>query len=233
MLLEVIAISVDDVERAVSGGADRIELIARMEEGGLTPEMELVREAVRISPIPVRVMIRPHSRSFCYSDAELEQIAEDIAAVREAGAAGVVLGTLTADGRVDEPALERLLAAAGDLPVTFHRAIDEARDLEEALEVILRYPQIDRVLTSGGQASAIDGADVIARLVRRTKGTHLHVMAGSGLTPENLTGFLAAAGVREVHFGRAVRAGQSVEGPVDPEAVKAVKQIIKKPESLR
>jgi len=227
--LEVIATSATDVVEAARGGADRIELVADLRQGGLTPDRALVAEAVRLSPIPVRVMIRPHARSFRYDRADLAAMRADIAAARAAGAAGLVFGALAADGRIDRDALEALLAAAGDTPVTFHRAFDDAADVDEALETLLAYPTIDRLLTSGGVPSAVDGAATIVRLVRRISrepGSKLRLLAGSGLTPETLAPFLDATGVREVHFGRAARRGSDVDAPVDAARVRAIKTIL-------
>lgn len=225
MLIEVIAACADDIQRAVAGGADRIELVTALAEGGLTPSLGLIEEAVTGSSVPVNVMIRPHSRSFVYDPGDLRVMERDIRAVRLAGAAGVVLGTLTEDGRVDQESLRRLLEASEGLSVTFHRAFDETRDLDEAAEDLLKFPAIDRVLTSGGKPSAVDAADAIKRLVDRTKGTSLRILAGSGLTAENLGDFVSLTGVNEVHFGRGVRENGQISGRVDSELIRRIKQV--------
>src|SRR5690606_948807 len=105
------------------GGADRVELVTAMEEGGLTPDNSLIREAVQAAAIPVHVMIRPHSRSFRYDEADVRSMLAAIEGAQACSAAGVVLGALNAAGGVDVPLMHRLLAAAGGLSVTFHRAI--------------------------------------------------------------------------------------------------------------
>lgn len=223
-MLEVIAVSAEDALRAESGGADRIELVAAMNEGGLTPSVRTMEETIASVAIPVRVMIRPHSRSFRYDLPELREMAASIAAARRAGADGVVLGVLDAENRVDKESLKRLLDAAQDMPVTFHRAFDETRDLDEAFEQLTEFPQIDRILTSGGKPSVLEATETVARLVERSRGTAVRIMAGSGLSEECIADFVACTGVGEVHFGRGVRCGMRTDGPVDPEQVRRIKR---------
>ncbi|WP_426446303.1 copper homeostasis protein CutC [Paenibacillus sp. S-38] len=226
--LEVIATSVEEAEAAARFGADRIEYIAAFEEGGLTPELGSIREVVGAVPIPVHVMVRPHSRSFRYGPDELRDMAEAVRRIREAGANGVVLGVLTREGTVDEEALKVLLEAAGDLSVTFHRAFDEIEDQPGALRTLLAYPQIRHVLTSGGRPSALEAAHRLRELTELSRGTHLTVLAGSGLRPEGLEAFLRRTGVREVHLGTGVRYGGDPAQGIDPARMQTVKAILER-----
>ncbi|WP_373230157.1 copper homeostasis protein CutC [Cohnella sp.] len=225
MLLEVIATCADDIVKANSGGADRIELVTGLQEGGMSPSLGLLEAAVNLSAVPVHVMIRPHSRSFHYDPDDVRIMVKDIGAVRRAGAAGIVLGALQENGRVDKDTLKLLLEAAEDLSVTFHRAFDETRDLDEALDDLLAFP-VDRILTSGGKPSVLQAMDTIGRLVKRTQGTRLRILAGSGLTIESLPEFIMKTEVKEFHFGRGVRAGMLSTGQIDPELVRRIKQSI-------
>ncbi|MBW5448523.1 copper homeostasis protein CutC [Cohnella sp. CFH 77786] len=224
MLLEVIATCMDDIVRAAAGGADRIELVTGLTEGGLTPSLGLIEEAASSSPVPVHVMIRPHSRTFVYDRDDLRVMVKDIRAVLRAGAAGIVLGVLTEEGRVNQEALKRLLAESGGLSVTFHRAFDDTRNLDEALDDLLSFPAIDRILTSGGQASALEAADTIRHLAGRLEHAPIRLLAGSGLTAESLPGFLLQTGVKEVHFGRGVRENGLASGRIDPERIRSIKR---------
>lgn len=229
--LEVIALSLEDALAAEEGGADRIELIAAMEEGGLTPPIELAERVAARTKLDMQVMVRPHGRSFVYGEPELERMAEDIRAIRRLDKPGFVLGCLTPDKRVDSRALSRLFAETGEsgARVTFHRAIDEAADLEQAYRELGAFPAIRRVLTSGGAPAAPAGAALIRRLRQleaAMPGTPA-VMAGSGLTIETLPGFLVETGVREVHLGTGVR---SLDGAgrsrVDPRKVAKVRELL-------
>ncbi|WP_308638077.1 copper homeostasis protein CutC [Paenibacillus silvisoli] len=224
MLLEVIALTPEDARQAAACGADRIELVSAIEEGGLTPALSIAEEITAESAIPVHVMIRPHSRSFRYSDEDMAQMIASMKELRRFRLGAFVLGVLTAEQTVDEEKLKRLLDAADGVPVTFHRAFDEARSLEEAFETLAKYPLIRTVLTSGGKPSALDAQDQIARLVQLggSLGSAPEVLAGSGLTPETIAGFVQRTVVRAVHFGSGVRQGGKAAAPIDPQRMAAV-----------
>lgn len=194
-------ICIDSVEGALAaqqGGAQRVELCDNLVEGGTTPSLGMLRLARRQVSIAIHVLIRPRGGDFCYTPLEFAVMAEDIRAAREAGADGVVLGLLLPDGRVDAARTAELVELARPLSVTFHRAIDLCRDSAEALET-LAWLGVERVLTSGREATALQGAACIAGLVRRSAG-RVKVMAGGGVTAENLPELVAATGVGEVHF---------------------------------
>jgi len=228
MKLEVIATCMDDALKAEANGADRLELITAITEGGLTPGIGLVQQVVRSVQIPVHVMVRPHSRSFVYDKHDLETMIAEVKAIAAAGAAGIVVGALTADGRIDEAALESMLPWAEEMQVTFHRAFDELEDQLEGLRTLLRYPQITRILTSGGLKPAPEAIPAIRKLVEAANGGSLKILAGNGLTPETVVSFIEQTGVPEVHFGSAVRLGRSGLAPIDPAQLKALSDSIRK-----
>jgi len=196
-------VCVDDpagLAEAIAGGADRIELCAALSLGGLTPPPGLITAAAE-SPVPVFAMIRPRSGDFVFSPAEVRAMRADIRAMRDAGLAGVVLGANRADGTLDAAVLSDLLAEAAGMEATLHRAIDLTPDPEAAVETAVALG-FGRILTSGGQARAHEGADVLARMFRAAAG-RLIVMPGSGVTPETVPA-LAALPLREVHASCAI-----------------------------
>ena len=144
------------------------------------------------------VIIRPRGYDFLYSSEELQVMLHDIQTARALGADGVVIGCLNRDGRVDVQPCQALVAAAGPLDITFHRAFDMTRDLSEALEDVCALG-IRRVLTSGGRQDVPAGADQIATLVGQAKG-RVSIMPGGGVTAENLAEIVAATGVKEIHL---------------------------------
>lgn len=223
ILLEVIGTTVQEVKEAALHGADRIELITAFSEGGLTPSLGLIEEAVASVSIPVNVMVRPHSRSFVYDKDDQATILRDIRLIQGTGANAIVFGALTPEGKVDAELLERVLDAAGDMPLTFHRAIDQSIDLLQALDVLLAYPRVTTVLTSGGEPSALHGLARIQAMVRRAAGSSLEILAGSGLTAETVVEFARTAGVKQVHFGSNVRIGGHALAPIDPERLRALR----------
>ncbi len=197
LVLEIAANSLASALAAQEGGADRIELCAALELGGLTPsyaQIALTRERVRI---PIYVLIRPRTGDFVYSDGEHETMLRDIETCASLGCEGVVIGALDGDGSVDTNRCRTMIAAAGRLGVTFHRAFDMSRDPETALEAIIALG-CERVLTSGAQADAPSGAALIAKLVVQAAG-RISVMPGAGVNAQNIGALRALTGAREFH----------------------------------
>lgn len=222
-MLEIIATSVADAIAAERSGADRLELCAALSEGGLTPSLGLVKAVVQAVEIPVHVIVRPHSRTFKYDESDLAVMLADIRYINQAGAAGIVIGVLDEDNKVNTESLTRLLQEAGEMKVTFHRAFDDIDDQLTALEVIAGFPQIQRILTSGGQAPAPEAAEQLKRLVDKSRDTTVCILAGNGMRPETLSALVMATGLEEVHFGSAVRVNRSFMHPVDEAVIAEVK----------
>lgn len=220
----MIATSVRDVIAAERSGADRIELITGMVEGGMTPSYGLIEAAVQATHLPVQVMIRPHSYSFFYDRLDVAAMIADIRTVKRLGAAGVVLGALTPEGRLDLEVMARLLEEAEGLSVTFHRAFDEVRDVQEALAELEKFKQIDRILTSGGKPNVLDAVQEMKRLVVWSQRASIRILAGSGLTMASLPAFIAETGVQEVHFGKGVRLNGDPLSPIDPARIQQIKE---------
>jgi copper homeostasis protein len=153
-----------------------------------------VKAAVRI---PVFAIIRPRGGGFVYSDDEIAVMRLDIEAAKMLGANGLVVGALTRDGRIDTDRLRVLVQAAGDLPVTFHRAFDLLRDQQQGLETLI-HAGVSRVLTSGGAQTAVEGIASLAALARRAAG-QIEVMAGGGVREENVQEIVQRSHIREVH----------------------------------
>ncbi len=222
-MLEIIATSVADAIAAERSGADRLELCAALSEGGLTPSLGLVEAVVEAVSIPVHVIVRPHSRTFQYDESDLTVMLADIRYIKQAGAAGIVIGVLNEDNEVNTRALSRLLTEAGGMKVTFHRAFDDIANQLEALEVIASFPQIQRILTSGGQAPAPEAAEQLKKLVDKSRNTSVRILAGNGMSPETLSTLVRVTGLEEVHFGSAVRVNRSFMYPIDEAVIAGVK----------
>ncbi|MFJ7933313.1 copper homeostasis protein CutC [Sporosarcina sp. NPDC096371] len=227
MKLEIIATSVADAIAAEQSGAERLELCAALSEGGLTPSLGLIKAVVSSVDIPVHIIVRPHSRTFQYDEYDISVMLADIRHIKQAGAAGIVIGVLNEENKVNTEALSRLLEEAGDMNVTFHRAFDEIVDQLEALEVIASYPQIQRILTSGGQAPAPEAVEQLKQLVEKSQDTSVRILAGNGMTPESLSSLVSATGLEEVHFGSAVRFKRSFMYPIDPAVITDIKRNLK------
>ena len=197
ILFEACVDSVAGSVAAERGGARRLELCANLGEGGTTPSAGMIAAVKAAVKIPVFVIVRPRGGDFVHTQDELGVMRLDIEAARMLGADGVVIGALTPDGRVDEEQTRVLMDAAGALPVTFHKAFDHTRDRAEALETLMRL-RVERVLTSGGAVTALEGAEEIAALVRRAAG-QIVVMAGGKVREDSVQELVHRARVTEVH----------------------------------
>ena len=182
---------------AKEGGAKRIELCSRLEVGGLTPTDEDIEYCVQTLGLRTHVLVRPRAGNFIYTADEMAEIERTIMRCRQLGAAAVVVGFLTPDGKVDLGLTRRIVQLAAPMEVTFHRAFDEAlQDPIEALQAVMEAG-CHRLLTSGQAPTAPQGAAVIKRLVDHA--SSLKILAGSGVTPDNVRQLIAATGVTEVH----------------------------------
>lgn len=199
MIQESCCTTLEEARSAQARGADRIELCTDLSVGGITPPRELIKDVVDALTIPVNVLIRPlSSLEFVYDEDEIQQLIADIEFCKSVGAAGIVVGALTPSGAIDLAAMQRLIAAAQPLPVTFHRAFDVCTDDPfEALEKIIDLG-CTRLLTSGRAATAWEGRDLIRQLADRA-GSRLIILAGRGVTPENIKSLATVTGAREFH----------------------------------
>lgn len=200
-LLEVCVDSIEGLEHAQASGAQRIELCSRLDLGGLSPDGELLDRALAISKVPLHVMVRPRAGDFVVTPEELSRMAREIDDLRARRVAGVVFGVLTEDARVDRARTRALVDRAGPLSVTFHRAFDEVSDLLEDLDTLVAV-DVDRVLTSGGAKSALEGVAMLAKLVVRAA-DRIIVMPGGGVRVHNARQILDATGARELHSSTA------------------------------
>lgn len=195
---EICANSVESCIEAEKGGADRVELCAAIPEGGTTPSYGEIVMARRMIGIKLHVIIRPRGGDFIYTPLELATMVEDIRMARMAGADGLVFGCLTATGDVDMAAMTRLMAAAEGLPVTFHRAFDRCRDPFAALEQLIGLG-VKRILTSGQQPTAPEGAALLKELHEKSAG-RIAIMAGCGVNENNIRQLAETTGITEFHF---------------------------------
>lgn len=197
--LEVCAGDIDSVIAAAAGGARRVELCSALAEGGLTPSAALIKAAVEKAgdKMQVNVLIRPRPGDFIYDEHEATIMIDDIVRAAEAGADGVVIGALTADGHLDLPLITRMVKAAANISITFHRAFDLCREPIEAANALADMG-INRLLTSGQAPSAIQGVELLKQLTEKTRG-RLSVMPGGGVNAANAAEILDRSGATEIH----------------------------------
>jgi copper homeostasis protein len=209
MIFEICVESVAGVRAAKAAGANRVELCADLLEGGITPSRGMIRQARTVAGIGLHVIIRPRGGDFLFDDDEFASMRADIETAKGEGANGVVIGLLTAAGKVDMARTSELISLARPLSVTFHRAFDMTPEPFVALETLIELG-VDRVLTSGQEANVLDGLPLIVELVRRA-GNRIVVMPGGGITERNIDRIVAAAKPREIHFAALERISGAME----------------------
>ncbi|MBQ6687702.1 MAG: copper homeostasis protein CutC [Bacteroidales bacterium] len=210
---EICANSVASCIAAQKGGADRVELCAGIPEGGTTPSFGMIKCARESISIGLNVIIRPRGGDFLYSEDEIKEMTYDIGMAKDLGADGLVFGCLRSDGHVDMEAMKILMDAAGNTPVTFHRAFDHCCDPFKALEDIISLGCV-RILTSGCRPTAPEGVGMIAELVRKAD-DRIIIMPGCGINEDNIAETARLSGAKEFHFSarKPVESGMSFRNP--------------------
>lgn len=222
ILLEVIVQSVADAREAARGGADRLEVVRRIRDGGLTPPLSLVRAIAAETSLPLRVIVRENA-GYATSAGELPALRRAAGEFAAAGVDGLVIGF----ARAGEPALDdvaSVLEAVPGMRATFHRAFDMLRDPLRAIDDLAGVAQVDRILTSGGDGTPAARCERLREYTARA-GARLEIIAGSGVDDEALALFARAGCVREVHVGRAAREGADPEGPVSVARVRRLRAL--------
>ncbi|UOQ48684.1 copper homeostasis protein CutC [Gracilibacillus caseinilyticus] len=224
MLVEFIVQNAEEAVRAECLGADRLELVSAISEGGLTPSHGALKGVLRSVSIPVQVMVRPHSYQFRYSSADKAIMLEDIDHVVSLGGKGIVIGGLTEDDTIDESLLEAVVTRFPTIDITFHRAFDAVRSQSEAYSTLTKYhPHIKRILTSGGEANCTAGLSQLRELLALSKQLNgPRIMPGSGLSPSNIASIHDSVNASQYHFGSSIRKQQSFQQSFNETAVQAL-----------
>lgn len=189
---------------AVSKGANRIELNDNLAVGGTTVSLGVLQEATKYlqeKSIPVVEMIRPRGGNFVYNDLEIKMMEADLFEAQKLGVDAVTFGALTADGALDEDAMEQLIAASSGMQIVFHMAFDAlAEDNKKAAIDWLVDHDVDRILTHGGPLTTpIDQTlDNIKKYIDYADG-RITILPGGGVNYQNCDAIAEKIGVKEVH----------------------------------
>ena len=197
MLLEICANSYQSAKNAQDAGAHRIELCSELSVGGITPSYGLLKEVIDTLSIAVFVLIRPRSGNFTYSEEEFDIMKHDIQLCKNLGCAGIVSGVLNKDNTIDIERTQELIELSKPLEFTFHRAFDCVENPQEALEQLINLG-VERVLTSGLEASAEKGLELLKQLKEHVNG-RITILPGSGINIQNAKLF-KDAGFLEIHL---------------------------------
>ncbi|PAV27606.1 copper homeostasis protein CutC [Virgibacillus profundi] len=217
MIIEVIVQNKEEAMEAERLGADRLELVSAIEEGGLTPSFGTIKQVLGSVSIPVQIMIRPHSYHFEYTESDLDTIYDDIKKVLDLGGTGIVFGALNKDKMINQEVLRDIINISAKLDITFHRAFDEVPSQEKAYHTLLEFKQnVRRILTSGGEADCEAGKYNLKKLVKLSKKYEgPQILPGAGLSGNNIKMIHQTVGADQYHFGKAVRKENSFANGFD------------------
>ncbi len=216
--LEVIAWTLEDALAIEKAGAHRIELVADLERGGLTPDLDLVKQIVELVNIPVRVMVRATDESFVYNEETMKKHIDYILALRDINPEGIVFGSLTSGGKINTLQLEEVCKIKGNMKLTFHRAFDEIDEsiLDDEFEKLAHY-DVDTILTSGTKANALEGSSIIKKLIDKND---INILPGKSISIDNAKEIINNTGATYLHVGYSVRDIESQEGKIDIDKIK-------------
>lgn len=203
MIKEACVETYEEAKLAEERGANRIELCSDLANDGLTPSFELMKKVITELNIPVMAMARPRAGDFVYSKKEVEQIKRDIDLAKKAGANGIVIGLLSKDNKIDVENTRLLAEYAKPLPVTFHKAIDELDDPVDGVKDLMQIENIKRILTSGGKPTAIEGKDVIRKMIK-VAGNQIIILVAGKVLDSNVQEIQRLTVADELHGRRIV-----------------------------
>lgn len=195
--LELIGFTLEGCQLAQALGANRIELCDNPVEGGTTPSYGFIKAARSLLNIELYPIIRPRGGDFLYNDAEFEIMKSDVQLCKKLGCDGIVIGLLHSEGTIDKEKTQVLVELAYPMGVTFHRAFDRVADPNKSLEDIIDLG-CERILTSGLQATAAAGIQLIESLIKQAD-NRIIIMPGSGVRADNIIEIANKTGAKEFH----------------------------------
>lgn len=203
-ILETCVDCVESAIEAQKGGASRIELCSDLVIGGVSPSLPLFRQIRKYTDLKVRVLLRPRYGDYCYDSYEFEELREEVAMFREAGADGVVIGVLNPDGTLNLEQLSILKKEAGQMEVALHRAFDMCINPIEAMEQVISLG-FDTILTGGQALSAWDGRDTLKELHEKSRG-RIEILAAGGIGRDVIEKLVPYTGISSYHMSGKIEA---------------------------
>jgi len=220
MVIEICCSSINSVKNAIKYGANRIELCQDLTNDGITPSKALLNSAIKISTLPINVLIRPRIGDFFYNSEEIKLIEDEIKNIKSLPINGIVIGVLNRENDLPINILKKLVEMIKPLDITFHRAFDL---LKKPIESMNKLSEIgfDRILTSGHSETAEKGLDMLIKL--KTKANKkISIMPGGGINESNCINFFKN-GFNEIHLSAKKKEKENTIEPIaDPEIIKKV-----------
>lgn len=202
MIKECCVGSYVEAKEGETNGADRIELCDNLAEGGTTPSYGTIKKSVSTIKVPINVIIRPRGGHFLYSDEEFEIMLEDIKICKDLKVNGIVFGILNSENKIDIEKTKQIVAVAQGLQRTFHMAFDLIEDKKAAIDILVEL-KIDRILSKGGEKSALNNLECLKELINYA-GDRIIIIPGGGVNKDNLAHVIMKTGAKEVHGSKIV-----------------------------
>ena len=197
MIIEICATTINSVINANNAGADRIELCSNYNVGGLTPSIEFIKESLKVSGIPINILIRPRAGNFMFNQTEINKMKKDIISIMELDINGFVVGSINLEGEIDDDFINDIKELTYPLELTFHRAFDYLNNKNSSLDKLINIG-FSRILCSGNKSNAIQGIDNLISL-NRYSSNRIVIMPGGGVDKKNCLEF-KNAGFKEIHL---------------------------------
>jgi copper homeostasis protein len=223
-LLDVVVLTPGDIKGATEGGADRLEVLTRPEDGGMTPDLDAVQAFIETSTLPIRVRLRLRD-DYTSTGGELSRLVGLAQTLTEQGVEGFTFGFVSPDLGVDVSLTEALAEGLDGAPWTFHRAIDHVLSRRKAYLALREMPGLDGILTAGSARGTEFGVDQLCSEASEDAAVAAILIAGGGLRAEDVP-WLARAGVRAFHVGASVRPGRSPKAYVDAALVRSWRSLV-------
>ncbi len=197
MIIEICATSIESIINAQNAGAHRLELCENYSVGGVTPSEQFLHEAIKVSSLPINVLIRPKGGDFIFNDQEYDLMIHKINLFKELNVKGFVVGFMEKDKSLNSYILKEFREITKGYELTFHRAFDSLSNQEESLELLIEK-DFDRILCSGNKLSAEKGIENLKNY-NKISNDRITIMPGGGVNLDNFQKF-KKSNFTEIHL---------------------------------
>ena len=197
MIIEICATSIESILNAKNAGAHRLELCENYNIGGVTPSEQFLHEAIKVSSLPINILIRPKGGDFIFNNQEYDLMINKINLFKAYNINGFVIGFMEKDRSLNSDILSEFRKITEGFELTFHRAFDFLDNQEESLELLIEK-DFDRILCSGHELSAEKGLENLINYNNISNG-RITIMPGGGVNLDNFQKF-KRSNFNEVHL---------------------------------
>ena len=185
MIKEACIENLGEAIKAESEGASQLELCDRLDLDGSTPTFETIEEVCSAVNIPVKVIVNPVPFQYQYSETQARNILKTIERLNQYPISGIVFGPLTKEGLPDLKLIKRV-SEHTEYPITFHKAIDQTKNILTNTQAIADHGIVKYILSSGGSSTAEEGSQTLLKMKAILADTPTRLIAAGKVTDINL-----------------------------------------------